>query len=177
MTGFYNITVMVIGGVQSKGVLYHHSSKEMVVSVESIIFLVVVVVVVVANNTSSGRSVPPVTLRTPYESPTFGRVPTGGGHILFYGTFRGRCAAAERVFGVGGNPLKCETPLTKETRVGVVFFSAAERNRAMIRQICGREPPERFKRQTTHGGRFVLFPSFPPPILRATRDSPREISL
>lgn len=92
-------------------------------------------------------------------------------------------------FGGGGgasNPLKRETPLTKDTRRttkvrrGRLFFSAArgrgaERNRAMIRQICGREPPERFKRQTTHGGQFVLFPLFPP--ARATRGSPREISL
>jgi len=49
---------------------------------------------------------------------------------------------------------------------GTAFFlrhvDVAERNRAMIRQICGREPPERFKRQTAHGGQFVLFPLFPP---------------
>lgn len=43
----------------------------------------------------------------------------------------------------------------------------------MIRQIiCGREPPERFKRQTTHGGRFVLFPLFPPTPLALRHDPP-----
>jgi len=41
----------------------------------------------------------------------------------------------------------------------------------MIRQIiCGREPPERFKRQTTHGGRFVLFPLFPSTPLALRHD-------
>ncbi|CAI6362956.1 unnamed protein product [Macrosiphum euphorbiae] len=51
----------------------------------------------------------------------------------------------------------------------------------MIRQICGREPPERFKRQTAHGGQFVLFPLFPPAPGQArpgnTRFAERNISL